>query len=68
MLTAVLYYLLRIQAFRMSWLYEGWVFLGHLGLSVVGLVLAATGMRKHPVICGVAAVVSAFFLLIQLVP
>jgi len=65
--TAVLYYLLWAQTFRDSWFYEGWVFLGHLGLAVVGLLLAVIGIRKHPIVCGISAAVASYFVLIQFV-
>lgn len=66
-LTTVLYCLLRAHTFRESWFSEGWVFLGHLGLAVIGLALAVVGIRKYPIVCGISAAVSGYFVLIQFV-
>lgn len=66
-LAALLYALLIMHAFRESWIYEGWVFLAQVGCAVVGLGLAAWGFRARPIPCGIAAVVSGYFVLTQLV-
>jgi hypothetical protein len=66
--TALLYYLLVwTRVFKESLIYEGWVFLAHVALAVVGLGLAVFGIRKHPVLCAVSALVCGYFVLIQLV-
>jgi len=66
-LASLLYWFLVWHTFRDSWFYEGWIFLAQLGLAAIALVLAVIGIRKHPVVCVVGAVVSGYLLLIQLV-
>jgi hypothetical protein len=66
-LASICYCLLRSRVFRDSWFYEGWVFLAHLALAGIGFLLGVLGIRKHPIVCGVSAAVSAYLLLIQFV-
>ena len=65
--STLFYCLLERHAFRDSWFYEGWIFLAHLALAAIGFVLAVVSIRKHPVVGVISAVVTGYFVLIQIV-